>query len=158
MNKNIYRKTGRLLGAVFFLWAAMAAPVGAQGTSALTPAQVHRVKACQQLLAGVDKKSLEQHLQDLGSRYTEENLQILEAVANAYAEIVEEQQVIGQEKKEWLYSVVMLNMAYLQMGGMHVNRSGDTALNRLIQAKLKRRLSSSLTADENLFYTLDYLE
>lgn len=135
---------------VFFLVPSLAA-----GQTRLTSAQIERLKASRQLLADVDDRSLEASLAGLErSDFPEENLQILEAIARTYTDIVKEQNVIEQKNKAWLYSMITLNAAYLQLGGIQAGQSGDTALNKLIRAKLKKYLSPELQQNQEIFQPL----
>ena len=106
----------------------------------LTPSQVERVKASKDLIQEVDTKSLQRTISELeDSLYPELNLQIMEAKAKAYDDIVREQKVVGLKNKQWLYSMIALNMANLQFGGK-VGNGRDGSLNRLISYKLKMHL------------------
>ena len=121
----------------------------------LTSAQTERVKTAKLLLGVVDKKSLEQTIKELqGTSYPEGNLQILEAVAKSYVDIIREQNVEGKGKKEWLYSMIQLNMAYFQLGGDPNNRE-DTSLNLLIRRKLQKYLPAELFTNPKLFHSLE---
>ena len=157
MSHGIRHRSTGWFWALFFLGVmSLPAPVYAQAYGDLTQEQVQRLKECERLLDGVSKETLAKRIDGLEqSRYQEEDLRILEAMARTYAEIVQEQQVIGQEKKEWLYNMIALNMAYLQMGGLDVHKSSETALNKLIQSKLRRYLPADLTNDQNMFYSLE---
>ena len=119
----------------------------------LTPQQFERVKICKNLLQEADLKSLDETVEELEqARNPEQNLQILEAIALTYSEISKEQKVEAKADKEWLHSMVALNMAYLQLGGGEGGR--DTALNRLIRGKLKEHLSTALLHDPELFHSV----
>ena len=84
----------------------------------LTAQEIQRIKEVKMLLDGIDTKSLRETIVELEkSRHPEINLEMKEAMAKTYADIVLEINVKGQKKKEWLYSMVCLNMAYLQFGG-----------------------------------------
>jgi len=138
--------------------AVVGLPGWALARGDLTPSQIKRLQACVHLLGDVDPQDFEARREGLErGRDTEANLVLLEAVARTYSEIVEEQQVTSQDGKEWLYSMVTLNMGYLQLGGSKVKQR-DTALNRLIRQKLKFHIPARMLEDEDLFYPLDYLE
>jgi hypothetical protein len=142
----------------FMLLACGMFLVGQEKTAAalggLTPEQYERVKACKDLLAGIDNKSLEATVEELTqSKTPEADLQISEAIAKTYAELVKEYQVESKERKEWLFSMVQLNMGYLRLGGGQNQPEG--ALNGLIWVKLKKYLSPDLLNDSKLFYSIE---
>jgi hypothetical protein len=122
----------------------------------LNGAQIERLKDCKNILGEVDNEPLYQKIEKLDTASNpEENLQILEAVAKTYAEIIQEREVEGLKKREWLHSMIQLNMAYLQLGGMR-DKSGDhEPLNGLIRRKLKRYLPKELQNNTEIFYTLE---
>ena len=76
-------------------------------------------------------------------------------MAKTYADIVREINVEGQKKKEWLYSMVCLNMAYLQFGGSQGKSGSTTELNRLIRQKLKKYLPPELLKQPGFAYSLE---
>jgi len=105
----------------------------------LTPEEIERVRAFKQLTAEVDKKTIEQTVEELETADNSAlELQKHEAIAKAYAEVVVEKKVTDLKQKEWLYSMVAINMAYLQFGAQ-VDDSGN-ALNRLIRRKIRENL------------------
>lgn len=123
---------------------------------AFTAEELQRLAAAKQLLYGVDTKSLRQTIDELQkTRHPAINLQIKEAVARTYADIVKEENVSGQKRKEWLYSMVCLNMAYLQFGGSVGDTGGTTALNRLIRRKLKAYLPLNAYNRPGFLYSLE---
>lgn len=122
----------------------------------LTAQDIQRVKAVKQLLDGVDKESLRQTIDELEkTRYPQINLQIKEAMAKTYTDIAQEFNVTGPKKKEWLYSMVCLNMAYLQFGGDQGNSRNSTDLNRLIRQKLNGYLPLKVLKQYGMIYSLD---
>lgn len=122
----------------------------------LTDGQITRVKAYKFLIQDVDQKSLRQTIEELENMpYTEENLQIMEAMAKAYAHIAREQDVVKQRNKDWLYGQIAMNMAYLQMGGSNPT-GGNASLSRLICRKLKEHLSEELLSHPVLFRPFKY--
>lgn len=142
----------KIIGAVLCL--SLAGPAYADS---LTSGQIERVKASKELIQDVDKKSLRQTVDELESMdYTEENLQIMEAMARTYAEIVRNQDVRDPAKKEWLYGTIALNMAYLQMGGSTNAVGGNAPLNRLIRRTLQENLSEELQHHPVLFRPFTY--
>lgn len=122
----------------------------------LTPQQIERVQACKRLLREVDFKSLPMTIAELEhTPYPEENLQVMEAVAMTYADIVKEHSVDDDENKKWLHGMIMLNMAYLQLGGDQYAVGGNAPLNRLIGRKLREHLPPDLLNHPGLFHPLE---
>ena len=129
---------------IFIFLTACAHAEGSYSTRHLTAQEIERVKAVKELLYGVDTKSLQETIQELEkSRHPWVNLEMKEAMAKAYTDIVRDINVEGQKKKEWLYSMVCLNMAYLQFGGSKGKPGSTTELNRLIRQKLIQYLPSN---------------
>ena len=124
---------------LFFLVPAEAKEQGIQHH--LTARELERVKIIKEALGEVDGNTLRQTVHELEKRpHLEVNLQIKEAMAKAYGDIVREQNVTGQHKKEWLYSMIALNMAYLQFAADKDSAAGAKNLNKLIRYKLKQYL------------------
>ena len=151
-------KFGKLL-FVLIVFIFLAASVHAeQGYKPkhLTALDIERVKAVKALLSGVDTQSLQETINELEkSRHPHSNLIMKEAMAKAYTDIVQEINVEGQKKKEWLYSMVCLNMAYLQFGGSQGAPGSTTELNRLIRKKLKEYLPPNALNQPGFFYSLE---
>lgn len=146
----VYR---RLLFLIIFIF--LAASAHAQGDFP-TPQDIERVKAVKAFLYGIDTKSLRETIDELEkTRHPQINLQIREAMAKTYTDIVREINVKGQKKKEWLYSMVCLNMAYLQFGGSQGKSGSTTELNRLIRQKLKKYLPPNVLKQPGFFYSLE---
>ncbi|MGE0268069.1 MAG: hypothetical protein AB7S78_06415 [Candidatus Omnitrophota bacterium] len=123
----------------------------------LTPEEVERVKACKQLLKGADKETLAESVARLEDNpYPREQLILMEAMARTYAEMVAEQEVVEPEKKAWLYSMVTLNMAYLQLGGYQLKKAHAVPLHRIIQRKLKAYIPVELMNNRDLFNPLEF--
>jgi hypothetical protein len=141
---------------IFTFLAVSAYAEGNYRSGYFTIADIQRIKAFKALLSDVDRESLQETIHELEkTRHPRSNLIMKEAMAKTYADIVREVNVEGQKKKEWLYSMVCLNMAYLQFGGGQ-GSSGDTsALNRLIRQKLKEYLPYNALKKTGFFYSLD---
>ena len=126
---------------IIFLFLVVFIPASVSQAESLSAQQIARVKACKRLIAEVDIKSLQRSIDELeASLYPELNLEIMEAVTQAYDDIVREQNVTKLKDKEWLYAMITLNMANLQFGGGVGKNSRDAGLNRLIERKLKEYL------------------
>ena len=141
-------------GLSFVFLFLIVVPVHA-GQRQLTPSQIERVKAAKALLNGVDGLSLTKSISELENNPSPEgNLQILEAVAKTYDELITEQNVDGLAKKQWLYSMVQLNMAYFQFSGGQTQKKASTT-NQLIQRKLKRHLPPEIYSNSAIFHSID---
>lgn len=106
------------------------------------------------MVKDVDHKPLAQWIKEVEkTQYPRLNIVIKEAMAKAYVDIVKEQAVVDIKKKEWLYSMVALNMAYLQFGGGDSNHAPD--LDRLIRRKLKGYLPAGIVSEQGFHYSLD---
>ena len=147
-------KFRRFLFFLFVFYFSFSASGSAAGHQ-LTPSQVERVKAAKTLLNGVDGLPLAKTISELENNPSPEgNLQILEAVAQTYGELVSEQGVDGLAKKQWLYSMVQLNMAYFQFSGGQTQKKASTT-NQLIQRKLKRHLPPEIYSNSAIFHSND---
>ncbi len=156
MKSALYNHHLMKLIVTIFLFFALSIPVDANNSQRLTVQQVERLEAVNKLLRGVDGKSLPQMISELEkSDNPQMTLAVKEAIAKAYIDIVSEVKVEGQKKKEWLYSMVCLNMAYLQFGG-DVGKSGSTtSLNRLIRQKLKKYLPQEILKEKGFSHSLE---
>jgi len=122
----------------------------------LTQQEIQRIKAVKELLYGIDKKSLRETIKEVeSSKHPQFDLEMKEAMAGAYTDIVREMNVEGQKKKEWLYSMVCLNMAYLQFGGAQGKSGSTTELNRLIRQKLIAHLPVNALKQPGFVYSLE---
>jgi len=122
----------------------------------LTYQQMERLKTVKEELAGVDTASLWSTVAELEkSRHPEINLEVKEAVARAYLDIAAQENVRPQDKKQWLYSMVCLNMAYLQFGGATGHYGSTTELNRLIRQKLIEYLPTNALKEPGFTYSLN---
>ena len=122
----------------------------------LTAQQLERLKVCKRLLQEVDHKSVEETATDLESNpYSEENLQILEAIAKTYDDIVREKNVVEMRHKNGLYEMITMNMAYFQLGGVNSGTGTRGPLYYLIQKKLKQYLPSDLLKHSGIFQPID---
>ena len=122
----------------------------------LTASDLQRVRAFKALLGSVDTQSFQTTVRELeNSRHPGIELTMKEAMARAYVDIVQEINVQGQKKREWLYSMVCLNMAYLQFGGSQGAYGSTTELNRLIRKKLTEYLPAHALNQPGFVYSLE---
>jgi len=126
----------------------LVAPVYA--ANPLSPAQRDRIMTTKQLLADVDKHSLAETVKEIeGSPFPEGILQLREAAATTYSELINEYAIVNQTTKENLYNKILLNLAYIQMGGAERGYTGG-GWDKLIQQKLRAAISPELLEDRRL--------
>jgi hypothetical protein len=141
---------------IFIFWATSSHAQEGLRVNHLTPSQIGRVKVVKELLEEVDTKSLYATIHEIEhTRHPLFDLEMKEAMARAYTDIVKEINVEGQKKKEWLYSMICLNMAYLQFGGSQGKPGSTTELNRLIRQKLKAYLPANIFNQPGFIYSLE---
>ncbi len=122
----------------------------------LTPIEIERVKVFKQLVQEVDRKPLHQTIEDLEkTAHPKTSLWVKEAMAQTYMDIVREQNVQGQGKKEWLYSMINLNMAYLQFVGTKQRMKTGNSLNVLICHKLKEHLPPDIDSQPGFHQSIN---
>ena len=113
--------------------------------SHLTSLEIERLGKAKKVLFEVDGKSLKQSIAELErSTNPRMGLAIKEAMAKTYADIVSQEKVQDLHKKKWLYSMVALNMAYLQFEGNKDSAGHVQNLNKLIRYKLKSYLPADI--------------
>ena len=121
--------------------------------SHLTLEEINRLKDCKRILQDVDKKSfLNSRLAIEKSSSPQENLLLLEAVAQTYDDIIRDQKIVDQRKKEFLFTKINFNMAYLQLAGINTEQRQDTALNKMIRRKLREYLPDDFKRNFEQFY------
>ena len=114
----------------------------------LNPQQLERLKETKTILADVNHEPLKDTVKWISSqRNPEIHLEMEEAIAQAYAKLLEDQKLTKTNDKNWLYAKIKLNLAYLQFTSGDMNVTGnDDAVNRLIQKTLKEFLSPEIYA------------
>lgn len=130
--------------AFTILLLCMLPAIGAfAATSPLSESQFQRLNVVMRSLEGIETKSMEQAVAELKkSGNVELHLTIREAMAKTFTELVSSQDVQGTRKKKWFYSMVSLNMAFLQFAGKG-NYPTDP-LNQLIRSTLKKHLPTDI--------------
>ena len=125
-----------------------------KGVPPLNEEDINQLKKIKEMLKDVDHKPLAQWIKETQkTQYPRLNISIKEAMAKVYIDIVRDHKVEGVKKKEWLYSMIALNMAYLQFGGGDSNKAPD--LDRLIRQKLKGYLPSGIVSKQGFHYSLE---
>ena len=119
----------------------------------LSDVEIERLKVIKEDIKEVETKSIHVLIKELEKAENPSmNLDIKEAMAKTYKDIVVSQHVEGKGKKEWLYSMVALNMAFLQFAGQKDSAGGAQNLNKLIRFKLKNYLPADIYQQKG-FYT-----
>ena len=122
----------------------------------LTSQEIDRVRQVKELLSGVDTKPLRETIKEIEkSKHPQTNIELQEAMAHAFLDIAKENNVEGIKKKQWLYSMVCLNMAYLQFGGTLGKYGSTTELNRLIRQKLIAYLPRNINTQPGFLNSLE---
>ncbi len=120
----------------------------------LTAQERERIAAFKGLLRDVDTKSLQQTVREIESAdYPRIEFYMQEAIAKTYADIVLQEKVVDQKQKEWLLSMVMINMASLQFGSSKDQSGND--LNRLIRRKLKSYMPPEILTHPGFLQVLE---
>ena len=122
----------------------------------LTLDEIERVRVVKETLHEVDREPLQKTVRELETtRHPQINIAMKESMARTYTDIIKEENVEGQKKKEWLYSMICLNMAYLQFGGSKGKYGSTTELNRLIRQKLIEHLPPDILKQPGFLYSLE---
>lgn len=125
-----------------------AAPLGQE--------DMHRLKSVVGILQEADHKVLSQVMREVEkSPFPKTSLFMKEATAHTYASLIAEQNVQSQSKKEWLLSVIQLNLAYLQFVGTSHKAKADSELNALIRRKLKKFLPADIDNQPGFIQSVD---
>jgi len=143
-------KSNTLLMLILFLMHPLLAHSD-NGDSAFL-ARIHDAKM---LVADLDPRSVEDISIELHSTSSPEgNLQIYEAVAATYRDLVVNGDVTDEVGKKNLYDQIRMNVAFIQFGGNPNDRSGKK-IDRWIRQTLIKYLPRDLMKDEDMFYSAD---
>lgn len=122
----------------------------------LSSQEIEKVKEIRQILFDIDHRASHHIIEELErTPYPSTSLNMKEAMAKTFAQLVQEQDVQGQDKKQWLYSMITLNMAYLQFVGTKHYKNTDTALNMLIRRKLREFLPADIDSQPGFIQSVD---
>lgn len=129
--------------------------VGATFANGLSPTQMDRLKDYKSLIREVDGMGLQEDIRRLEhSGYPEQTLQIMEAMARTYIDLIREQNIEAPADRKWLFSMVQLNMAYMRLAGSP-DVQGTNPLNRMIIKKLRSYLPEDLMRHPAFFDAMD---
>ena len=122
----------------------------------LSTEQIERVTKAKRLLGDADQGSLTKTIHRLKkSPAVEGELQIIEAVAATYDELVRKYKPADKMARERLLDKIRMNMAYFQLGGPDTENPRESSLNIVIRRKLKEHLPSELINQPGFLYSLE---
>ena len=122
--------------------------------AALTDAHTRRLEQANYILREVDLRPLPMIIEEMNRTASPEgNLQIYEAVAATYQEIVDRKHITDSERKQSLYDSIRMNVAFMQFGG-GIEHKGDKVLDRWIRQTLARHLPEGVFDNDQLFHSL----
>jgi len=114
-----------------------------------------RILDAKTLVADLDSRSVEDISIELRSTSSPEgNLQIYEAVAATFRDLVINGDVTDEAGKKNLYDQIRMNVAFIQFGGNPNNKSGKK-IDRWIRQTLMKYLPRDLLKDEDMFYSAE---
>jgi len=130
----------------------LTAPTSALANEDTFLARIHSAKM---LVTDHDPRSVEDILRELQKTSSAEgNLQIYEAVAATYRDLVVDKNVIDEADQKNLYDQIRMNVAFIQFGG-DPNYSGGKKINRWIRQTLMKYLPRDLINDETIFHSAE---
>ena len=131
----------------------LAASANASGND-LSARQAERLSEARHILAEVDPRSEEAIARELlTTPYPEENLQIYEAVARTYLDLVTRKEIVDPQAKTQLFNKIRLNVAFLQFGGSPASGTGKK-MDVWIRQTLVRHIPAELLGSPALFHSL----
>jgi len=114
-----------------------------------------RILDAKTLVADLDPRSVEDISIELRSTSSPEgNLQIYEAVAATFRDLVINGDVTDEVGKKNLYDQIRMNVAFIQFGG-NPNTSSGKKIDRWIRQTLMKYLPQDLLKDEDMFYSAE---
>ncbi len=114
-----------------------------------------RIHDAKMLVADLDPRTVEDISRDLQSTSSPEgNLQIFEAVASTFRDLVIDGNIVDDKGKKNLYDQIRMNVAFIQFGGNPNLRNGKK-IDRWIRQTLMKYLPRELMKDDDIFYSAD---
>ena len=114
---------------------------------------LQRIRKAKELIAELEPRSAEDIAQEfIKTSSPEGNVQIFEAIAATYNDLIIRKNIVEDEGKKDLYNQIRLNVAFIQFGG-DPSYEGGKKLNRWIRQTLMKYLSKDLISDEDIFYS-----
>ncbi len=113
-----------------------------------------RIHDAKMLVAELDSRTVEDIFREFHATSSPEgNLQIYEATAATYRDLMESKEVTGEVEKKNLYDQIRMNIAFIQFGGNP--NGGGAKIDRWIRQTLMKYLSRDLMKEENIFHSVD---
>lgn len=129
--------------------------VTSSADASLTQKDLQRIIRAKALMMDAEKRSADEIRSEFEeSGYPQQQLQIYEAIAKTFRDIVADYKENTAEARVRLLDKIRMNMAYFQFGGSKSEKEGGSELNRLIQRKLKEYLPKDIWDDPNVFHSL----
>jgi len=142
------------LNKIFILILILISPQLAQADSG-EDAFLARIHDAKMLVKDLDLRSVEDISRELRTTSSPEgNLQIYEAIAATFRDLVVSGDVTDEAGKKNLYNQIRMNVAFIQFGGNLNDRSGKK-IDRWIRQTLVKYLPKDLMKDEDIFYSGD---
>ena len=113
-----------------------------------------RIRDAKMLVKDLDPRTVEDIYHQLHATSSPEgNLQIYEATAATYRDLVESKEVTDEAGKKNLYDQIRMNVAFIQFGG---NPSGGgKKIDRWIRQTLMKYLPKGLLKDKDIFHSAE---
>lgn len=152
MIKNYKMKLNKFLALILFLILPQVAQT--ESNDGIFLKRIHEVK---EIVKDLEPRSAGDILKDLRETSSPEgNLQIFEAVAATYKDLVVHKNIVDKKDKRDLYDQIRLNVAFIQFGG-NPNSGDGKKLDRWIRQTLIKYLPQDLMNDEDMFFSIDEL-
>lgn len=113
-----------------------------------------RIHDAKMLVAELDLRTVEDIFRELNATSSPEgNLQIYEAMAATFRDLVVGGDAADEAGRKSLYDQIRMNIAYIQFGGNP--KSGGRRVDRWIRQTLRKYLTKDLMKDEDIFHSVD---
>ena len=127
----------------------------AQAANMADSAFLERIHDAKMLVADLDPRSVEDIFKELNTTSSPEgNLQIYEAVAATFRDLVLGGDAADEAGRKTLYDQIRMNVAFIQLGGNSNGGSGKR-VDRWIRQTLMQYLSQDLIANDDIFHSAD---
>jgi len=143
-------KLNKYLIFIFFLTLPQLAKANSNDSVFL-----QRIHEAKMLVEDIEPRSVRDISEELHETASPEgNLQIFEAVAATYNDLVTVKDIVDEKGKKDLYDQIRLNVAFIQFGG-DPNSQGGKKIDRWIRQALMKYLPRELMNDDEMFHSAD---